>query len=139
MSAHVLLRRHRDLCPRPRPPEGFEAQSPLGVPRRRWAVYDHAELDEGRARCRFLAERRGWLVADGFAGFDQVFERPEVRAAGCWAHARRYFVEALESGRRRASLALRWMQALFAVERRASDDGLNADDCLALRRSEACR
>ncbi|MBK7976229.1 MAG: IS66 family transposase [Deltaproteobacteria bacterium] len=104
LSAHVLpATTPGSVLDRDHP--GFEARSPLGVPRRRgWAVYDYTPNWTKAGPVRFLAERRGWLVADGYAGFDEVFERPEVRAAGCWAHARRYFVEARSN---RATPALR--------------------------------
>ncbi len=139
LSAHVLHCDDTGICvlDRDHPKGSKRGHLWVYLGDEEWAVYDYTPNWTKAGPVRFLAERRGWLVADGYAGFDEVFERPEVRAAGCWAHARRYFVEALESGDARASLALRWMQALFAVERRASDDGLNADDCLALRRSES--
>ena len=35
----------------------------------------------------------GILHADGYAGFNAVFERTEVREAACWAHVRRKFFD----------------------------------------------
>lgn len=53
----------------------------------------------------FLGARtRGWLVCDGYAGYDQLVRDSKgvLRLAGCWAHARRYFVRAKEKGDSRA-------------------------------------
>ena len=42
----------------------------------------------------FLAEYRGYLHTDGYAGYHSF--PPEVTVVGCWAHARRKFDEALK-------------------------------------------
>jgi transposase len=40
-----------------------------------------------------LADFRGILQADGYAGFSQIYDGGLVFEASCWAHARRKFVE----------------------------------------------
>ena len=40
-----------------------------------------------------LADFRGILQADGYAGFTQIYDGGSVFEASCWAHARRKFVE----------------------------------------------
>jgi transposase len=42
---------------------------------------------------RHLADFRGILQADGYAGFTQIYDGGLVFEAACWAHARRKFVE----------------------------------------------
>ena len=42
---------------------------------------------------RHLADFRGILQADGYAGFTQIYDGGLVFEASCWAHARRKFVE----------------------------------------------
>ncbi|MBK7975285.1 MAG: IS66 family transposase [Deltaproteobacteria bacterium] len=100
LSAHVLHCDDTGICvlDRDHPKGSKRGHLWVYLGDEEWAVYDYTPNWTKAGPVRFLAERRGWLVADGYAGFDEVFERPEVRAAGCWAHARRYFVEALESG-----------------------------------------
>jgi transposase len=44
-------------------------------------------------RQQHLADFRGILQADGYAGFTQVYDGGLVFEASCWAHARRKFVE----------------------------------------------
>ena len=53
-----------------------------------------------------------------------------AKEAGCWSHARCYFVEALDTDRR-AAVGLKWITDLFMVEREAAQ--MNPDDRLALR------
>src|SRR5204862_2386416 len=38
-----------------------------------------------------LRNFRGFLQADGFAGFNRLYERGEIVEAACWAHVRRKF------------------------------------------------
>jgi transposase len=45
-----------------------------------------------------LAGFEGVLQADGYAGFNELYEGEKVRQAACWDHARRYLFEVHESG-----------------------------------------
>ena len=40
-----------------------------------------------------LSTFKGILQADGYAGFDQLYERGSIQEAACWAHVRRKFFE----------------------------------------------
>ena len=55
-------------------------------------LYDYQTTRAAKHAGRFLSGYTGWLQTDGYAGYDAV---PGIRQAGCWAHARRYFTEAL--------------------------------------------
>ena len=61
----------------------------------------------------------GDLLTDGFDGVNPVSaQRNDIRRAGCWAHARRKFRDALQSRERRERcLVLRPIQRLFWIER----------------------
>ncbi len=84
---------------------------------------------------RVLKDRVGWLQADGYKGYEKLFGEGRCVKVGCLSHARRYFVEALESGDTRAAVAVHWMNALFAVEREAQ--GLTAAGILDLRQKRS--
>ena len=84
---------------------------------------------------RILKDRVGWLQADGYKGYEKLFKEGRCVEVGCLSHARRYFVEALESGDARSAVAVNWMNALFAVERDAQ--GLSAAQILDLRRDRS--
>ena len=69
----------------------------------------------------WLGDYRGWLQADAYSGYDELFRtRSDLIEVGCWAHARRYFFEARETDLR-AVEALAWIQRLYAVEREADE------------------
>jgi transposase len=88
----------------------------------------------------FLGDWSGTLIADGYAGFDEVVRNNEIVRAGCWAHARRKFKEALDTGSKSAARLLDPIQKLFGIERsikqRAEDEGLDREGLIELRRAE---
>ncbi len=64
-----------------------------------------------------LAQFKGILQADAFAGFNAWFETGEIQEAACWAHARRKFFD-LHDARPSAltTEALRRIGQLHAIE-----------------------
>lgn len=96
--------------------------------------FDYTPTWEAEGPCAFLADRVGWLQADAYKGYDRLFTGPEGTAVevGCWAHARRYYFEALPSDRR-AGVALAWIGKLYEVEREAKERQLDPLGVLALR------
>lgn len=85
----------------------------------------------------FLKDWSGTLITDGYSAFNEVVERNDIVRAGCWAHARRKFKQALETGARDAVHVFVPMQRLFAIERflidRAKRQGLEREAFVELR------
>ena len=66
---------------------------------------------------RHLAGFAGVLHADGYAGFDGLYDSGRVVEAACWAHVRRKFFDLHATGKAPlATEALTRIQALYAVE-----------------------
>jgi transposase len=65
-----------------------------------------------------LSNFTGTLQADGYAGFDRVYEAGRVREAACWAHVRRKFYD-LEVAHKSpvAAEALERIAQLYAIEK----------------------
>jgi hypothetical protein len=57
-------------------------------------LYDYQTTRAAKHPIKFLKDFKGYLHTDGYEGYSLV---PEVRLVGCWAHARRYFVDALKA------------------------------------------
>ena len=66
-----------------------------------------------------LADYRGVLQTDGAAGLDALGPPEHVTHVGCWAHARRRFVQALRLGDSRAGPYLAQCDRLFRIDARA--------------------
>ena len=76
---------------------------------------------------------RGVLMADKYAGYNRlVRERAELRRAGCWAHARRYFFEAKSIDPARALPTLALIRELYAVEKEATTATSSKEERAAL-------
>jgi transposase len=99
-----------------------------------WVAYDYRPTRAATGPCAFLGLREGWVQADAAGAFDPLFALGRAKEAGCWSHARRYYVEALETDKR-AALAIAWIGQLFEVEREAA--GRAADERLALRQERS--
>ena len=59
----------------------------------------------------------GTLLVDGESTYNLIARQEGVDRAGCWAHARRYFREALDEDPLHAEIALATIRELFIVER----------------------
>lgn len=76
---------------------------------------------------------QGVIQTDGYAVYDIYEHKKGVLPIGCWAHARRYFEEALKEDKVRASYALEQIGLLYEVERRADQEQLSYDQRADLR------
>jgi transposase len=90
-------------------------------------VYDFTWVRNGEGPERMLAEYRGYLQADAAPAYDSLFERhPDIVEVGCWAHARRYFKDAVASAAAVAVPMLMLIRELYAIERTAADRAADA-------------
>ena len=102
-------------------------------------VYDATESRSRDGPLEFLKDFRGFLQCDAYAGYDELFRRcpGTVIEVGCWAHARRKFVEAEKTSPREAHEAVARIKQLYAVEQEAQKAGLDADQRKALRQDKS--
>lgn len=102
-----------------------------------WAFYAHLKkmvyyLYESGSRARkvvtdFLDTFCGYISSDGYVAysvFDDAEKYPEIIRCGCWTHARRLFVEALESCNE-ARTVINDVADLFKVEAECEKKGLD--------------
>ena len=100
----------------------------------RQVVFDATPTHERDGPEAFLAAFAGDLQADAYTGYDALYASGRIREIGCWAHARRGFVEALATDVR-AALMVALIQQLYHVEQAAADS--DPDDRRRLRRAES--
>ena len=82
---------------------------------------------------------RGILQSDGYAAYPSFArERADVAWVGCWAHARRYFVEALEERPKAGQLVLRLIGQFYQWERQWDEAGVT-ENRAALRQAHFAR
>ena len=87
---------------------------------------------------KFLGQWEGILQTDGYQAYDGI-GGPKLVHVGCWAHARRKFVDAVKVNREDAAaiqMVMR-MDALFLVDRDAREKAMTIEERLASRRQHA--
>jgi len=78
-------------------------------------------------------EYQGVIQSDGYTVYDRYENKKGVLPIGCWAHCRRRFMEALTEDQARAEYVLEQIGLLYAVERRADEEGLSFEERSELR------
>lgn len=81
-----------------------------------YVVYEFSLTREGKEPSQFLEHFKGYLQADAFSGYDQVYSQGHVIEVACMAHCRRYWWEAIETDSRHAHEALGYIARLYALE-----------------------
>ena len=85
-------------------------------------LFDYRDSRKGECAKEFLEGFHGVLVTDGYSGYNKV---PEVTRAGCWAHMRRKWHEAMPKGEAGqnslAAQGYRFCNRLFVLERELED------------------
>jgi transposase len=99
--------------------------------------YDFTESRRRDGPLAVLEGYTGFIHADAYPGYDALFLPDCATEVACWCHARRKFLDAEKTDPELAGEALDRIRLLFAVERRAKDEGLDADPRLALRQSKS--
>ena len=87
-----------------------------------------------------LSDYRGTLMVDGYSGYQPICEANGIKRLGCWAHARRKFVEAQKAQGKtkkagRADQAIAQIKKLYQIESLAKD--LTPQERYQLRQEKA--
>lgn len=100
-------------------------------------VYDYTPTRSRDGPLEFLGNYSGYLQADAYAGYDELYRRGDVEEVGCWAHARRKYWDARKTDRRRAYQAVAYIARLYRVEREAreyeEENGLSKEERVRYR------
>lgn len=101
-----------------------------------YTVFDLSVGRSGDAPAAFLKGYTGFVHADGYTGYNPIYEGGATHA-GCMMHVRRYFFDARLTDPERAHEALARIRALYAVEQAAKQKGLTGSALAAYRRQHA--
>lgn len=100
-----------------------------GPPGKPVVLYDYDPSRSGQVPVRLLAGYRGYLMTDGYDGYNALAAMDGIEHLACWAHVRRRFVEATRvqpKGKRgQADEAVALIGKLYGIERdhKDADDG----------------
>ena len=102
-------------------------------------LYHYSPGRSGETPKQWLTDFQGTLMTDGYEGYAGVCTENSLTRLGCWAHARRKFVDARrqqakgKSGKSDQALAL--IQKLYRIEQLARDK--TADERHTIRQTQA--
>ena len=101
-------------------------------------VFDFQMSRKREGPLDFLGNFEGLLQTDGYAAYDRV-GGPKMVHAACWAHARRYFVDAVKLNKQDAASirAVELINELFAIDAQARSENKDHADRHALRHEKA--
>ena len=96
-----------------------------GPPNKPVILFDYDPSRSAQVPIRLLEGWRGYLMTDGYHGYNALAKLPGIERLACWVHARRKFVEAVKiqsKGKRsRADQAIEMIGELYGIERRIKD------------------
>jgi transposase len=91
---------------------------------------------KGEHPTKHLARYKGWMHADGYAGFNDLYRSGDVHEVACMAHIRRKFVDVFQSeGSVIAEEAIKRIAGLYGMEKEAR--GQPPEERVRLRQARA--
>ena len=89
-------------------------------------LYHYSPSRSGQTPLALLSETTQALMVDGYSGYQAACEDYDIERLGCWAHARRKFVDAQKSlpkGKTgKADQAISFIQKLYRIETKIKED-----------------
>ncbi len=110
-----------------------------GNPKAPTLVYAYHPSRSGDVPYEFLDGYQGYAQTDGYRGYDKLGRCDGVVMMGCWAHARRKFVDVTKvaAAGSAAHEAIEHIRKLYAVEVEADQRGLDDEQRAELRTRKA--
>lgn len=92
-----------------------------GPPTQPIRLFHYADSRKGDVVSDLLTGFSGYLQTDDYAGYNAVAASKNITQLGCWAHARRKFIEAQKANPKhkagKAALAINLIAKLYAIEK----------------------
>jgi len=99
--------------------------------------YDFTSTRSGDGPKAIFGDFDGYIQADAFAGYNQLYGEDKATEVACWAHARRKFEMAEPSDPGLSKEALDLIGELYQIETLAKKHELEAEDLSVLRKNRA--
>ncbi len=115
----------------------MSATSVLGSARRhRLRGTSSPSIERAQHPASHLSDYKGWMHADGYAGFNELYRSGGISEVACLAHIRRKFTDVFQAeGSTIAEEAIRRIAGLYGVEKEAR--GLVPDQRVEIRQAKA--
>lgn len=96
-----------------------------GPPGKQVVIYDYDPSRSGEVPARLLLGYQGYLMTDGYEGYNKLAKTEGIEHLVCWAHVRRKFVDAVKvqpkGTHSHADQAVAMIGKLYSIEREHKD------------------
>ena len=109
-------------------------------------LYQYHRTRSGVAALNFLKDYQGYVQSDAFSGYERLSDQKGITHAGCWAHARRNFVNVIKAKKKNRSKqiqpksladeALEFVGRLYQIEKEAKIKNLETIQIYQLRQEK---
>lgn len=112
-----------------------------GPPAQPIRLFHYADSRRGEVASALLADYQGYLQTDDYAGYNSACSENSITQLGCWAHARRKFIDAQKANSNKhkktgkADVAINLIGKLYAIEKQIK--ALGADEKYTARQQQA--
>ncbi|MDH3360662.1 MAG: IS66 family transposase, partial [Desulfobulbaceae bacterium] len=117
-----------------------------GIENRPTLLYQYHRTRSGEAALNFLGDYQGYVQSDAFSGYECLAEKKGIIQLGCWAHARRYFIDVIKAKKKNRSKriqpksltdeALEFIGDLYQIEKEARIKNLEPQEIYQLRQEK---
>ena len=117
-----------------------------GTPEKPLVYFHYSPTRSSNVARNLLGSYQGVVQTDGYTGYDYLDHSPGIEHAGCWAHARRKFMEVLKAkgkyDRKKAKTgytqqAVDFIGQLYSIERQADEEQLSFEQRVTFRLKKA--
>lgn len=97
-----------------------------GPPTQPIRLFHYAASRSSHVARDLMAGYQGYLQTDDYAGYNSIVVENGITQLGCWAHARRKFIDAQKAGSKnkkagKAEMAISFIRKLYAVEKQIAE------------------
>jgi transposase len=110
-------------------------------------LYQYHRTRSGEEALKFLEGYQGYIQSDAFSGYEFLAGKKGITHVGCWAHARRYFVDVIKAKKKNRSKrvqprsladeALEYIRRLYQIEKEARLNNLDDHGIYQLRQEKS--
>lgn len=105
-------------------------------------LFHYHQSRAGKVAENILHGYKGIIQTDGHSGYNFIEDNPSQTNAGCWAHARRKFFDAVKAAGENAAPGLAHeaidiIKDLYKIEKEARTNNLDFDQILELRQTHS--
>jgi hypothetical protein len=110
-----------------------------GPPDKHAFVYEYQPSRKGSNPLEFFEDFQGYLQTDGYSGYRALTSKSGVTSVGCWAHARRKFVDVTKVANRGgfAEKAIKQIAAFYKIEKEMKARAFTPEQIYKKRQKES--